>query len=72
MKVQKQRKEKKNITLQKIGRNKDGTIKRVLVEGEHSIFLLPTLVDLDIVWFDFSFEWLHENTYWNLIFLLMS
>ena len=33
------------------------------VEGEHSIFLLPTLVDLDIVRFDFSFGRLHEKTY---------
>ena len=33
------------------------------IEGEHSIFLLPTFVDLDIVRFDFSFGRLHEKTY---------
>ena len=38
------------------------------IEGEHSIFLLPTLVDLDIVWFDFSFGWLHENTYIGILY----
>ena len=38
------------------------------IEGDHSIFLLPTLVDLDIVWFDFSFGWLYEYTYIGILY----